>query len=54
MLCKIKGAPKGVKGISLFLVPKKRLRPDGTVTSNDVHVTVIYHKMGYKGTLLTQ
>ncbi len=31
MLAKILGAPPGVKGISLFLVPKKRLKDDGTL-----------------------
>ena len=54
MLCKIDGAPPGVKGISLFVVPK--LRPDegGGLVSNDVHVTGLYHKLGYRGCPINQ
>lgn len=44
-LARIKGAPKGTKGISLFVVPKYRL--DGT--DNDITSMGIYHKMGQKG-----
>ncbi len=54
MLAKIKGAPLGVKGISLFLVPKKRIGPDGTLLSNDVTTAAIYHKLGYRGCPITQ
>ncbi|MBI5251087.1 MAG: acyl-CoA dehydrogenase, partial [Desulfomonile tiedjei] len=36
MLARIKGAPQGVKGISLFVVPKKRIGEDGELESNDV------------------
>ncbi len=46
MLARIKGAPSGTKGISLFIVPQIRV-PDGT--PNDVTTAGIYHKMGYKG-----
>lgn len=46
MLAKIPGAPLGVKGISLFVVPQKRV-PSGE--GNDVLTEGIYHKMGYKG-----
>jgi alkylation response protein AidB-like acyl-CoA dehydrogenase len=46
MLARIKGAPAGTKGISLFIVPQKKVE-DGT--SNDVTTAGIYHKMGYKG-----
>jgi alkylation response protein AidB-like acyl-CoA dehydrogenase len=45
MLARIDGAPKGTKGISLFVVPKYRL--DGQ--PNDVTSTGVYHKMGQKG-----
>lgn len=48
MLARIKGAPLGVKGISLFVVPQKRIIGDFLV-SNDVITAGIYHKMGYKG-----
>ncbi|MGA3112974.1 MAG: acyl-CoA dehydrogenase [Syntrophobacteraceae bacterium] len=54
VLVKIKGSPPGAKGISLFLVPKKRLKSDGTLESNDVTVTTVYHKMGYRGCPITQ
>ncbi len=54
MLAKIKGAPLGVKGISLFLVPKKRLKSDGTLEPNDVTVATVYHKLGYRGCPITQ
>lgn len=46
MLARIKGAPAGIKGISLFVVPQKRV-PSGD--SNDVLTEGVYHKMGYKG-----
>lgn len=46
LLARIDGAPKGTKGISLFVVPKKRL--DGS--DNDVTPTGLYHKMGQKAT----
>lgn len=54
MLAKIHGAPAGVKGISLFLVPKLRKNNDGSLVSNDVAVSQIYHKMGYRGCPITQ
>jgi butyryl-CoA dehydrogenase len=54
MLAKIEGAPAGIKGISLFVVPKKRIAADGSLVSNDLTVTQIYHKLGYKGTPLTE
>jgi butyryl-CoA dehydrogenase len=49
MLAKIKGAPLGVKGISLFVVPQQRPDADGKLTPNDVITAGVYHKMGYKG-----
>lgn len=48
MLAKIKGAPLGAKGISLFVVPQKRIEGDSLVW-NDVTTAGIFHKMGYKG-----
>ncbi|MCU0324686.1 MAG: acyl-CoA dehydrogenase, partial [Spirosomaceae bacterium] len=38
--------PAGVKGISLFVVPKYRIE---NLQSNDVITAGVYHKMGYKG-----
>ncbi len=53
MLAKIPGGPPGVKGISLFVVPK--LRPEGKeLIGNDLFCTQVYHKMGYRGTPLTE
>ncbi|WP_338870353.1 acyl-CoA dehydrogenase [Spirosoma sp. SC4-14] len=49
MLARIDGAPKGTKGISLFVVPKYRLNDQGDVVDNDVISTGIYHKLGQKG-----
>ena len=54
MLAKIKGAPLGVKGISLFVVPKKQIHENGQLVSNDVTVAGIYHKLGYRGSPITQ
>lgn len=49
MLARIKGAPAGVKGISLFLVPKYRFGENGQMEPNDIVCTGIEHKLGYKG-----
>ncbi len=51
MLAKIKGGPAGTKGISLFVVPQKRLIVDANqnLIDNDVQTAGVYHKMGYKG-----
>ncbi|MCP4749406.1 MAG: acyl-CoA dehydrogenase [Proteobacteria bacterium] len=54
MLAKIVGAPPGVKGISLFVVPKKRFDDEGKLISNDVVTSGVYHKLGYRGCPLTQ
>ncbi|MDR0275127.1 MAG: acyl-CoA dehydrogenase [Burkholderiaceae bacterium] len=48
-LARVEGAPEGVKGISLFVVPKFLVHPDGTPgTRNDVVCTSIEHKLGIK------
>lgn len=54
MLAKIKGAPAGVKGISLFIVPNKRIDEKGGLVPNDVIATATYHKLGYRGTPINQ
>ena len=55
VLAKIPGSPPGVKGISLFIVPKYRVNPDGSVGGpNDVTLSGLFHKMGYRGTVSTQ
>lgn len=51
MLVRIKDAPAGTKGISLMVVPQKRIAKTGNIelVENDVTTTGVYHKMGYKG-----
>ena len=47
VLARIDGAPGGVKGISLFVVPKFLPRADGSPGErNDVHCISIEHKLG--------
>ncbi len=49
LLARVKGAPTGTKGISMFIVPRERIKEDGTLEYNDVTSIGVYHKMGYKG-----
>jgi 3-(methylthio)propanoyl-CoA dehydrogenase len=50
VLGRIAGAPDGVKGISLFVVPKFLVNADGSVGArNDVHCASIEHKLGIRG-----
>jgi len=50
VLARIEDAPAGTKGISLFLVPKYRVNPDGSLGEfNDVVCTGIEEKMGIHG-----
>ncbi|MGZ6164395.1 MAG: acyl-CoA dehydrogenase, partial [Myxococcaceae bacterium] len=50
VLARVDGAPPGTKGLSLFIVPKKRIDASGKVgSSNDVSVASIEHKMGING-----
>src|SRR5690349_5818884 len=47
VLARIDGAPEGVKGISLFAVPKFLLKADGSIGArNDVKCVSIEHKLG--------
>ena len=47
MLARIEGAPEGVKGISLFVVPKIRVNPDGSLGEpNDVRCGGVEKKLG--------
>ena len=49
VLARVPGAPPGIKGISLFLVPKFTLNADGSLgPRNDVVCGGIEHKMGIK------
>jgi len=50
VLARIEGAPPGTKGISLFVVPKMSIKPDGTLSGpNGVSCGSIEHKMGIHG-----
>lgn len=49
VLARIEGAPSGTKGISLFVVPKKRPNADGTLDQNDVMTVADFQKMGQRG-----
>ncbi|MBJ8347845.1 acyl-CoA dehydrogenase [Antrihabitans sp. YC2-6] len=54
VLAKIPGSPPGTKGISLFIVPKFLVQPDGSVgPHNDVVLAGLNHKMGFRGTTNT-
>ncbi|WP_313043792.1 acyl-CoA dehydrogenase [Acinetobacter sp.] len=54
VLARIQDAPQGVKGISLFIVPKFKTLSDGSLTdANDVQLAGLLHKMGYRGTTST-
>jgi len=49
VLARVQGAPEGVKGISLFVVPKFMVKDDGSLGDrNDVYCVSIEHKMGIK------
>ncbi|UDM51991.1 acyl-CoA dehydrogenase [Cupriavidus sp. MP-37] len=49
ILARVAGAPAGVKGISMFLVPKVLVNADGSLGArNDVHAASLEHKLGIK------
>jgi butyryl-CoA dehydrogenase len=50
VLAKVPGSPPGVKGISLFLVPKNRVHDDGSLGDfNNIALAGLNHKMGCRG-----
>jgi len=50
VLARVKGAPAGTQGLSLFLVPKIKVNADGTLgETNDVKTISVEKKMGLKG-----
>ncbi|MCB9298302.1 MAG: acyl-CoA dehydrogenase [Lewinellaceae bacterium] len=49
LLARIEGAPAGTKGISLFVVPKKRIAEDGGLEANDVITAGDFQKLGQRG-----
>ena len=54
VLAKLPDAPAGVKGISLFIVPKFLVNDVGSLGQrNDVLLAGLFHKMGWRGTTST-
>ena len=54
VLARLPDAPPGVKGISLFIVPKFLVNDDGSLgPRNDVILAGLFHKMGWRGTTST-
>ncbi|WP_290890697.1 acyl-CoA dehydrogenase [Arenimonas sp.] len=54
VLARLPDAPQGVKGISLFIVPKYRVNDDGTRGArNDVQLAGVNHKLGQRGIVNT-
>ncbi len=47
-LARIEGAPPGIKGVSLFAIPKKR-REGEKLVPNDAQCAGAFHKMGWRG-----
>ncbi len=55
MLVRIQDAPAGVRGLSLFVVPNRREdETTGELVSNDIAVSQVFHKLGYRGTPITE
>jgi alkylation response protein AidB-like acyl-CoA dehydrogenase len=55
VLARLPDAPAGTKGISLFVVPKFHIQPDGSLGArNPIYCTGIEHKMGIKGSATCQ
>lgn len=48
VLARIEGAPSGTRGISLFIVPKKRIE-DGVLVNNDITTSSVEKKLGLHG-----
>jgi len=47
-LARIEGAPPGIKGVSLFAIPQRRLEGENLVF-NDIEVAGVIHKIGWRG-----
>ncbi len=55
VLARLPDAPKGSKGISLFIVPKFNVNPDGSLGArNGIHCGGLEHKMGIHGNATAQ
>ena len=54
VLAKVPGGAPGVKGISMFIVPKYRVHADGSLGArNGITLAGLNHKMGYRATTNT-
>ncbi|MDR7159095.1 acyl-CoA dehydrogenase [Arthrobacter sp. BE255] len=54
VLARAVDAPQGIRGLSLYAVPKYLVEPDGSIGErNDVALAGLNHKMGYRGTTNT-
>ena len=55
VLARLPDAPAGIKGVSLFIVPKFNVKPDGSVgTRNGIYCGGLEHKMGINGNATAQ
>jgi alkylation response protein AidB-like acyl-CoA dehydrogenase len=55
VLARLPDAPVGSKGISLFVVPKFKVKPDGSIGErNAIHCGALEHKMGIHGNATCQ
>ena len=55
VLARMTDSPPGIKGVSLFIVPKFNVNPDGTLGSrNGIYCGGIEHKMGIHGNATCQ
>ncbi|GAB4396820.1 MAG: acyl-CoA dehydrogenase C-terminal domain-containing protein [Rhodoferax sp.] len=55
VLARLPDAPPGIKGISLFIVPKFRVNPDGSLGErNGIYCGGLEHKMGIKSSATAQ
>jgi alkylation response protein AidB-like acyl-CoA dehydrogenase len=48
VLARIAGAPAGIRGVSLFVVPQQRVEA-GALVPNDCHAAGVFHKLGWRG-----
>ncbi len=53
VLARIENAPPGIKGLSLFIVPRDLPDDNGVMVRNDVMLAGLNHKMGQRGTVNT-
>lgn len=53
VLARVDNAPPGIKGLSLFIVPRDLPGEDGAMIRNDVVLAGLNHKMGQRGTVNT-